>query len=200
MSFPDTSLTTAVENSKRIPNEIWKNDERRVPFPDASLTTTDENSKRRLGEMYHPHASASDIDNQPLNVVESDPVMKIKGNKPTPKDPDKFKHKCNTCGQRFTRATTLREHSRTHTGERPYVCEVCGASFSRFKDRNRHEGLHSKQIKFRCDLSFEGIEGMCGREFAKERSDLSSPYRAWLEVSVGNMEQHKTRVLGRDRC
>jgi hypothetical protein len=29
-------------------------------------------------------------------------------------DPSKFKHECKTCGERFTRSTTLREHRRNH--------------------------------------------------------------------------------------
>ncbi|KAJ8058217.1 hypothetical protein OCU04_012414 [Sclerotinia nivalis] len=34
-------------------------------------------------------------------------------------------HRCDVCSKTFTRGTTLREHSRTHTDEKPYKCSSC---------------------------------------------------------------------------
>ncbi|KAE9376336.1 hypothetical protein N431DRAFT_331300, partial [Stipitochalara longipes BDJ] len=85
-----------------------------------------------------------------------------------PKDPVKFKHECNTCGERFTRSTTLREHARTHNNERPYPCSECPKAFARNKDRIRHEALHGGEKIFLCDFSWDGIPGACGRYFARE--------------------------------
>ena len=31
-------------------------------------------------------------------------------------------HKCNYCGYRFKKKHNLKDHIRTHTGERPYSC------------------------------------------------------------------------------
>jgi hypothetical protein len=78
------------------------------------------------------------------------------------KDPTKFKHECDTCGERFTRSTTLREHSRTHTNERPFPCSKCSKTFARKKDKIRHEKLHLGEKTFYCRL-----EG-CGRCFTRE--------------------------------
>ena len=52
------------------------------------------------------------------------------------KDPTKFKNECNTCGERFTRSTTLREHSRTHTNERPFPCSSCSENICAEKRQN----------------------------------------------------------------
>ncbi|PMD22347.1 hypothetical protein NA56DRAFT_538823, partial [Hyaloscypha hepaticicola] len=84
------------------------------------------------------------------------------------KDPTKFKHECDTCGERFTRSTTLREHSRTHTNERPFPCSKCSKKFARKKDKVRHETLHIEEKTFYCRLEGLDADRGCGRCFARE--------------------------------
>jgi hypothetical protein len=50
-------------------------------------------------------------------------------------------HKCETCGQTFTAAFSLKRHTQSHTGERPYVCAIpgCGQQFFNSSDCKRHE-------------------------------------------------------------
>ena len=38
-------------------------------------------------------------------------------------------HVCDLCGKSFLRANTLRDHKRSHTGERPYICRYCTHGF-----------------------------------------------------------------------
>ncbi|RKO92874.1 hypothetical protein BDK51DRAFT_14466, partial [Blyttiomyces helicus] len=37
---------------------------------------------------------------------------------------------CETCGKSFSRPSTLRTHSNSHTGDRPYRCPIDGCSWS----------------------------------------------------------------------
>lgn len=69
---------------------------------------------------------------------------------------------CSVCQRRFTRRTTLNNHQRTHTGDRPFTCgfTACGLSFAQNNDRKRHEKTHSDQKPFRC--------GGCGKGFARK--------------------------------
>ena len=86
-----------------------------------------------------------------------------------PKPPQSFQ--CTLCSKKFTRSTSLREHQRSHTDERPYTCSLCGKAFARSMDCKRHEKLHSGEKTFLCrgDLSTGGSWG-CGRRFARADS------------------------------
>ncbi|VDL90553.1 unnamed protein product [Schistocephalus solidus] len=65
---------------------------------------------------------------------------------PTSGDPLK-RHLCPYpgCGKAYSKLNKLREHVRSHTGERPYVCEHpgCNASFIRLYGLKRHQLTHS---------------------------------------------------------
>ncbi|XP_029934039.1 zinc finger protein 91-like isoform X2 [Myripristis murdjan] len=46
---------------------------------------------------------------------------------------------CPTCGKTYTRASDMRRHQRSHTGERPYQCSLCKKLFQFQYDLKRHE-------------------------------------------------------------
>ncbi|KAF5869897.1 putative transcriptional regulator prz1 protein [Botrytis fragariae] len=84
-------------------------------------------------------------------------------------------HSCNVCSKTFTRGTTLREHERSHTNERPCICSTCRKGFSRRKDCRRHELLHANAKKFYCAghnpprvfKTAEDKDSACGRSFTR---------------------------------
>ena len=101
------------------------------------------------------------------------------------KEPAKFK--CSECPKRFTRASTLRDHARTHNGERPFVCSICGKAFVRLKDKKRHEDLHSGAKDFVCKFSSGHRDGGCGRKFVRE-DGLIAHFRTeagWACITTG---------------
>ncbi|KAK2075102.1 hypothetical protein P8C59_009257 [Phyllachora maydis] len=64
------------------------------------------------------------------------------GSFPQPQD----RYICPTCGKAFSRPSSLRIHSHSHTGEKPFRCphDGCSKAFSVRSNMKRHErGCHS---------------------------------------------------------
>ncbi|KAF2474163.1 C2H2 domain-containing protein [Lindgomyces ingoldianus] len=61
-----------------------------------------------------------------------------------PSTAKKTRH-CHICGKMFTRSLHLRDHIRSHLGERPHACSECGKAFTRKNDCTRHEKLHDRR-------------------------------------------------------
>lgn len=80
-------------------------------------------------------------------------------------------HICSTCQRSFARRSTLVNHERTHTGEKPFSCtfEGCGQTFAQKGDKNRHEQTQHTEATFRCGSSdSESLSWGCGREFPRK--------------------------------
>uniref|UniRef100_A0A3B4G2K0 Zinc finger protein 236 n=1 Tax=Pundamilia nyererei TaxID=303518 RepID=A0A3B4G2K0_9CICH len=77
---------------------------------------------------------------------------------------------CNLCGRAFVSAGVLKSHLNTHTGVKPFKCNVCDASFTTNGSLNRHMIIHIKSFKCSmCDESFR-TSLLCKRHMKKEHA------------------------------
>ncbi|KAF7669195.1 hypothetical protein LDENG_00228350 [Lucifuga dentata] len=79
-------------------------------------------------------------------------------------------YRCHLCGRAFVSAGVLKSHLNTHTGVKPFKCNVCDASFTTNGSLNRHMIIHVKSVKCSmCDESFR-TNLLCKKHMKKEHA------------------------------
>ncbi|XP_053289071.1 zinc finger protein 236 [Pleuronectes platessa] len=79
-------------------------------------------------------------------------------------------YRCHLCGRAFVSAGVLKSHLNTHTGVKPFKCNVCDASFTTNGSLNRHMIIHIKSFRCSmCDDSFRTSQ-LCKKHMKKEHS------------------------------
>ncbi|XP_075207221.1 uncharacterized protein LOC142312202 [Anomaloglossus baeobatrachus] len=60
------------------------------------------------------------------------------------------KFSCSKCGKKFTRKWGLVQHTKMHTGEKPYSCPECGKCFRQRSYFSIHKKIHTGEKPYSC--------------------------------------------------
>lgn len=66
-------------------------------------------------------------------------------------------YECKECGKAYKRCYLLTEHVKTHTGEKSFECKVCGKFFGNSSCLNKHIRIHTGLKPYKCTY--------CGKDF-----------------------------------
>eukprot|EP00794_Sanderia_malayensis_P014207 gene14207-15689_t len=112
------------------------------------------------------------------------------------------RHKCTLCGKDFMSKTTLNNHFKTHSKERPHVCKECNRAFKQMSNLIQHRRVHTGERPYACtfcDKSFKQKSQVMQHErlhTGEKPYTCSRCQRAFVQLS--QLNYHEKSHKGKD--
>uniref|UniRef100_A0A8C6IUT3 Uncharacterized protein n=1 Tax=Melopsittacus undulatus TaxID=13146 RepID=A0A8C6IUT3_MELUD len=116
-----------------------------------------------LSTSYHPPALLQVPNTDTINVTTrliqdqaSQEELDLHSQRPhfleDNEDQSKRSYRCEYCNKGFKKSSHLKQHVRSHTGEKPYKCQLCGRGFVSSGVLKSHEKTHTGVKAFSCSI------------------------------------------------
>ncbi|ELV11835.1 Zinc finger protein 236 [Tupaia chinensis] len=81
-------------------------------------------------------------------------------------------YKCKLCGRGFVSSGVLKSHEKTHTGVKAFSCGICSASFTTNGSLTRHMATHMSMKPYKCPFCEEGFRttGHCKKHMKRHQA------------------------------
>ena len=145
------------ETEERMKQEI-NNHITRIEKTQDSRKFQCKDCNKKFKRLYHAqnHFAMNHINEKPFKCNQCDKSFVLRRLLRKHEYFHSTKYQCTFCGKKCGQKEHLKNHERTHTGERPFKCQHdgCGKSFNRKCNLVKHQRTHTGEKPFECDIKF----------------------------------------------
>ncbi|XP_037949884.1 gastrula zinc finger protein XlCGF26.1-like isoform X1 [Teleopsis dalmanni] len=151
------------------------------PFALHQLTAVQAIQHPTHQAMLHPQhplvhlLDISSTTSTPNPTPISPPKIEVQTEEEVVVDDPRKKKQCHVCKNKFRQLTTLRNHMKIHTDERPYKCKHCEKAFRQISTLTNHVKIHTGEKPFTCNI--------CAKDF-RQQSTLINHIKTHKESST----------------